>query len=374
MKSTVSRLTLTILFLALLFVPGIVWLIAGDKLAAPSLENRTLAEWPEFSWKKIDTLPAKYEDYFQDHLPFRSQLISNYARLLKEACDDCVVTTVGFGKESWFFYKNVNDGDPIANYRGEDLFTSEELRRIVVDLRRTRDNLKKQGIEFVLFIAPNKERVYPEYMPDRYGQPAEEYATRQLVDFLRAHTDLRVVYAYDEIMEAKEALGGLPLYFSSDTHWNALGSYVGARALLRELGIETPALAPENITQVQTGIKGDLSIMAHLYDFIRGDPQYSIRDDSRPAFSNTSDPLQMVNSATGVATGPRVFIRHDSFLAAMRDYLFPWFSETSTYFNHLYKDEQVDEFQPDVFIQVLVERNMRAQLTEGPLYTPPAAR
>ena len=112
--------------------------------------------------------------YYRDHLPFREQLIGLYARVNRALFDrDSSVTTVAFGKDGWFFHNNVNDGDPIATYRGEDTLTTDELRQIVSNLRRTRDNLKAQGIEFALFIAPNKERVYSEYMPDRYGAPAE---------------------------------------------------------------------------------------------------------------------------------------------------------------------------------------------------------
>ena len=369
MKSKASRITLIGLFLILLYVPGIVWLIAGNQLETPNLENRELAEWPAFSLKNIQKLPGKYEAYYLDHLPFRNQVIAGYALGLKTVFDDAVVTTVNFGKDDWFIYNNIKDGDPIASYRGEDLLSAAELRQIVMNLRKTQANLASQGIDFVLFIAPNKERVYSEYMPDRFGEPAEDYGVRQLVDFLRAHTDIRVVYAYDELMQFKAENPDLPLYFRSDTHWNGLGAYIGARALLRELGIDIPALEAQNIEQFGDGYRGDLSRLTHLYDFTAGEALYTVRDDNRPNHNSLSDD-GLTFHAQGDPQGKKVFFKNDSFLAGMQPYVFPWFSECYSYFNHQYTSAQVDEFQPDIFVQVLVERNVRSTLSTGPIYQP----
>ncbi len=373
MKSKAARVTLTVLFLAVLFVPGIVWLIAGDKLATPNRENRELAQWPEFRWADIEKLPGKLENYYRDHLPFRNQVISAYAQGLRTVFDDSVVTTVLFGKNDWFFYKNVNDGDPIGSYRGEDLFTPQELRQIVLNLRHTRDNLAKQGIEFVLFIAPNKERVYSEFLPDRYGAPAQDYAAKQLVDFLRTHSDIRVVYANDEIMQAKAEFPDLPLYFSSDTHWNGLGAYIGARALMRELGIDLPAMTRESILQSGAARTGDLSILAHLDTVIDGDRNYTVEGE-RPSYTSNADKSNMEYHCTGDPAGKKLYIKSDSFASPMFPYILPWFSETQLYFNERYQQTQVDDFQPDIFVQVCVERYVRKWLERGELYTLPQNR
>lgn len=61
-----------------------------------------------------------------------------------------------------------------------------------------------QGKEFVIFIAPNKERIYYEYMPAQYGLPADNYGALQIYNYLKSNTDLKVVYPYAEIMDAKQ--------------------------------------------------------------------------------------------------------------------------------------------------------------------------
>ena len=368
MKSKLSRVTLAALFLILLYVPGLAWLASGGRWAEPNLEKRELAELPAFSLSELDRYPGAFEKYYRDHLPFREQMIGLYARVNRALFDDCIVTTVLFGRDGWFFHNNVNDGDPIATYRGEDTLTTDELRQIVSNLRRTKNNLAARGIDFVLFIAPNKERVYSEYMPERYGAPAEKNGVTQLVDFLRAHTDIKVVCAYDALMEAKAEFPEYTLYYPSDTHWNGIGSYIGARLLMRELGIELPALDRANIRPQDTKCIGDLSVLSHLYTLGEGDPMYTVAVEGMADAEVENDPDLQWLHAQGDPGGRRIFLKHDSFAAGLLPYMIPWFSETTTCTNRLYDPAQVDEAQPDIFVQVCVERYVKQQLTKGPLY------
>ena len=374
MKNKASRIALIALFLLLLYAPGITWLFVGNQMRGPNLEKRQLAEWPAFSLAEIESLPGQIEKYYRDHLPFREQVIGLYARASKALFDDCVVTTVLFGRDGWYFYNNINDGDPVSSYRGEDLFTGAELREIVVNLRKTQASLAKQGMDFVLFIAPNKERVYAEYMPERYGAPAEDYAAKQLVEFLRAHSDIKVVYAYDALMEAKEALGGLPLYYKSDTHWNDIGAYVGSRALLQALDMEIPAPAPENIHQTETVCTGDLTVLSHLYTEGQGDPMYTVKAGGQPPSATELDPDLAWSHSTGDPAGKKLFIKNDSFTAGLLPYITPYFSRTETRKTEMYDMAQLDEMQPDIFVLECVERYLRRELTKGPLYILPEDR
>ena len=65
------------------------------------------------------------------------------------------------------FYSFVSDGDPVSCYMGTNLLTEDDLKAIADNCVSQRDFLAEQGKEFVIFIAPNKERIYSEYMPDK---------------------------------------------------------------------------------------------------------------------------------------------------------------------------------------------------------------
>ena len=69
MQKKVSKYALIFLFLALLYVPTLIGLVAGDRVKTANLENRRLAEWPVFSLENISLLPHSGE-----HQPFASQV------------------------------------------------------------------------------------------------------------------------------------------------------------------------------------------------------------------------------------------------------------------------------------------------------------
>lgn len=361
MKNRASKCALIALFLILLYVPTIVGVVAGDSVKSANLENRRLNALPEFSLKNIGDLPRGYEAYYADNQPFRDQLITFRALMSRALYDRDISNQVVFGKDDWLFYCNKADGAPIDSYRGEDLLSRQELRQIATSLMQTRDNLRKRGCDFVLFIAPNKERVYSEYMPDRFGPPAERYGVGQLVDFLRRSTDLKVVYPYEELMQAKQAFEDIPIYYSKDTHWNHVGGYIGARALMRALGVELPELRRDRIQPTGQNGPCDLPNLSHLTPVYTPDMTYTV----------TVPPEEIRAEETKDKV---LYFRHDSFGDYMDDYLLPCFSQSGTTLSTKRDDTQVDEARPDVYVMEVVERNLRGRKWYKPLYILPEDR
>ena len=52
----------------------------------------------------------------------------------------------------------------------------------------------------------------------------------------------------------------------------------------------------------------------------------------------------------------------------------PYFSESVVMYDFEYQHQAVDDLQPDVFVQVCLERMMWDQLLNGPLYVLPEDR
>ncbi len=141
------------------------------------------------------------------------------------------------GKDGWYFYDS--DGS-VQDFQGTRLFSDYELQKIRNNLKNAEQKLAAEGIEFVIMLTPNKETIYPEYMPDSYGTHAAYTRIDQLYDYLK--DDFRVVYPKDELLAAKAAYPQYYLYYKTDSHWNNLGAYVAARALGKELGYNYPDL------------------------------------------------------------------------------------------------------------------------------------
>ena len=60
MKQGYAKRALVALFLALIYVPTLVGLAAGDRFRSENLENRTLAELPALSLDAIPDLPGAF--------------------------------------------------------------------------------------------------------------------------------------------------------------------------------------------------------------------------------------------------------------------------------------------------------------------------
>ena len=219
-------------FLGLICFLWFFWIILEKFVDTTNYENREMSSQPRLTLDSYATYADDYESWFNDNIPFRNNLITLNTSIdffiFNKSTNDSVIK----GSDDWLFYANTSDGDPISCYQGTNLFSDEELQNIAQNCINQRNFLEKQGKEFVIFIAPNKERVYSEYMPDKYGKPAENYRALQVYDYLKENTDIRIVYPYTELMGAKAL--GRNIYYKTDTHWNEIGGYVGAAALDRK--------------------------------------------------------------------------------------------------------------------------------------------
>lgn len=267
------------IFLILICLPYPVWAAVSSLLDQTNYEKRELAEVPDLKTTALSDYTEGLELYINDRLPFRNELLTGYSTLdLALFRSTTADRRVVLGKEDWLFYHEEEAEDPIRQYLGQGVPDEEMLEQIAENLTRIRDGLAAEGKEFIIFIAPNKERIYSEYMPAYYGAPAEEYPVSRIVSYLQAHTDLTVVYPYEEIMQAKAAFAGrYPLYYKTDTHWNAIGAYVGTRELLRSMGVDLPGLdSPEIAIGEKKAVPGDLSDLLHIGTGIEPGPAYTL--------------------------------------------------------------------------------------------------
>lgn len=353
-----GRITLLIAFVLIICLSNFIWFFTKKYADSSNNENRKLAAKPSLSVDSYETFPKDYTAYFNDHLQFRNDLVTLNTEIDYFVYNKSTIEKVIVGGNNWLFYARVDDGDPISCYHGTNLFNDEELQALTANCIRQRDFLAEQGKEFVIFIAPNKERMYSEYMPYYYGQPAPNYRALQVYQYLKANTDLRVIYPYDELMQAKND-AGVNIYFKTDTHWNNIGAYVGARSLCKELGIEMPSLTSEEITIVKGNhISGDLAQMLNLKKQLEfADYRYSIvgydTHNMETIKSNNSEAY--IYHATD-ADPRKIYIIRDSFSSAMAPYIGSQF--TDSYLRHInsYSYENLVEQNPDIVVYETVER------------------
>lgn len=348
-------------FVLMIGSPYLLMLLFSGHIDRESSEKRKLAEFPSFSLQTVSEYPDEMEAYVNDHLPFRSQLVE-WNSALKYYLFHISEGKAISGKDGWLFYSDASDGNPIAAYKGRNLLTAEELQKIRGNLTVTQENLQKKGIEFVLYIVPDKERVYSEYMPDYLGEPAENYPVLQLVNDLREHTDLAVVYPYEEIMDDKERLGSETLlYHKTDTHWNGLGAYAGTLPLLRQLGINLPAVQDPQISITRS--EDSLGDLAQVLNLTSLNPGYTFQVSGYTENSFSRDKYDFSTEYRYHAedADPRkLFVVRDSFGTNMADILGSQFAATVMVHTRAFQNDMIDKEAPDIVVLELVERRVRA--------------
>ena len=89
------------------------------------------------------------------------------------------------GQSGWLYLA----GDAaVSSYRVTRPFTTgqlEDYRRI---LEARRDWLAERGIRYLLVIPPNKDTIYPEFMPPAYTKVNSRSRLDQLVDHMRSRS------------------------------------------------------------------------------------------------------------------------------------------------------------------------------------------
>lgn len=187
----------------------------------------------------------------------------------KQSSSDKVV----IGNHGWLFYKG--DTNPVEQSMGYwNLFTDEQLKTIADNLMSSKKVLENMGIEFILYIAPNKETIYKKEIPDYYELKSKTTCTDQLIKYLKENTDIRIVYPKAELLQAKSEEPDRLLYHKLDTHWNYAGAYIGAISLAKELGLNMPLINDINLEPFYNST-GDLTGMLNI-SIKNGDLDYNI--------------------------------------------------------------------------------------------------
>jgi len=358
MKRKASSVLLAAVFLIVLFSPHMMWPLLSTQMGE-NIEKRTLAEKPVFSLQKIEAYPKAYEAYYNDHLPFRDALIKLYNSMLVHVFHTSSSKDVILGKDGWLFYKSKIDGTSLECYDGSMLFTDEELEYIAANLTDAKRQLAERGTEFIVYIAPSKERIYSEYMPDYLGEPAQICMLDQVISYLRSHTDVKVICPLEEIMNYKQEHPQQYLYYQTDTHWNDLGAYIGAKVLLRELGIEIPALDQLETVSLPAGWC-DLTSLLNVWNMEEhGAATVIYGEDLREPESVPYEYNGRIEFENQGVSQKRFFMHQDSFGAMMAPYIKPHFSHSLMINNIDYDPEQMWADDPDVYVLEVTERYVR---------------
>jgi len=325
-------------------------------------ENRPLARLPKlFESDGLNlSFPSEFDDYYEDHFGFREEMVTVFHGGTMALVGDTLNQKVIVGKENMLFYAETLD-----DYLGRELLSDDEIERIAVTLRIQQDYVRSMGADFAFAVAPNKNTIYPEYMPDYLKPSGAEGNRERLMEALARH-GVNTIDLADELIAHKE--DGL-LYHYQDTHWNERGAQIGYRAIMQvaagDAEYETyDGLVPETVSDYG----GDLHYFV-LPTIVGNLP----RPDYGLTFDYTQDAVRPGRTTTIGTTSERnerkLLLYRDSFGDAILPYLSANLGRVLYDAEFPYNYASFESEQPDAVVIELVERNLGNLLTKAPAMT-----
>ena len=304
---------------------------------------------------KADVSINKFENNFLGH----NTLIKAF-NTLRMRLRDRVFPNVIVGEDGWLFYtadKTINE------YQGTNPYTADELRDIGNEWDALAVQLQEKGIMLAVVIAPDKNTIYPEYMPTQIKRIGTISRLDQFVDYMHTSGKALIIDLRPDLFAASE---NEQVYYKTDTHWNPLAEYIAYSKIISELSQRYPELEPHPFSDYEVfnggpvifGIPRILGMPNIREDFLAIQPKFETGTISREVL--LSDRTNVRLSWNQEQNLPSILIYHDSFFVRVVPLLEPHFRQTTSIPNSsvpgIWSIKWVDQVNPDIVIIECVER------------------
>lgn len=343
-------------FLLALCLPFPLYALFYPILDTENYENRFLTAWSDVAEASFTAKPGVFEEFLNDHAAFRNQFMTLNAAVNYRVFGVVESSDVLLGKDEWLFYKNVSDSRSLDDYQGLNLYSDDELAQIAANLEALQSALAPRGMRFAVVIAPNKEGVYSEYMPDSVPAAAGETKAEALVRYLAESTDVTVVYPKQTLIDGKSAA---PTYYKQDTHWNAYGAFLASRELAGALGWDASLFEGCAPAATDDEPVRDLANISAVYRVLAPDLAYEMEGFAAGISCETweSDIQKTEFTSSSDSGGESLLMLRDSFGEAMLPYLAAASGESRVVHINAFSQEEFSGTDADVFVFEIAERS-----------------
>ena len=261
--------------------------------------------------------------------------------------------------------------DTIPDFTGSGFLTDTVYNRAKKTLIERNNWARSHGKKLYFVIAPNKNTVYPDYMPEGYTMALQSAGITAI--------DLRgaMAAAVQEVPERN-------LYYKYDTHWNNHAGYFAYRAAMDMIKVDFPNVVIHDKSEYQinyceTYMK-DLAYYLGYYSRLKdygpvytlksgrtarlinytpkaGWGQFTFAYEAQDGYSDRLYYFQYKNDYNQNA--PNAYIMRDSYSIAMVPFLKDSFHKSTYNWTFDFSESDILNSDADVIIVIVAERNLR---------------
>ena len=207
-------------------------------------------------------------DWYDGRFAFRPEIIAVnsalYEKLFSESSSDEIIV----GSDDWLYYSATLD-----DFQHRNPISERMLFNIAHNVALMQEYAEGQGVKFLFTIAPNKNSLYPDKMPDRYRIAVEDKSdVERLVPWLKEE-EVNYLDLFGLFEESDDVL-----YYKRDSHWTEDGAILVYQKLLEKIGRDGISF-PETPASY-TGVNGDLDKMLYPTGGISEDKKVYLSDAS----------------------------------------------------------------------------------------------
>ncbi len=216
--------------------------------------NRSLKEFPEImddTGRLNRNILRDITEWYDDRFAYRPEIIAANSALEESIFHQSSSDEIVAGKDDWLYYSATLD-----DFQHRNAVSDRMLFNIAHNVALIQEYAKTHGVSFAFTIAPNKNSLYPSYMPDRYRHTVDDMSdAERLIPYLKTE-GVNYIDLFKTFRDRDEVL-----YYKRDSHWTEDGAILAYRSLLSAVGADPVALPGEPYGY--ESLSGDLNKMLY---------------------------------------------------------------------------------------------------------------
>ena len=227
----------TLIIISLILILTVLFIVIPDRDIS-QMENRTLAQLPDFTLSSYfdGTFRTQFEKYIADQFPFRDEFLKAYKKL-----------TVKKSSIPGTEFKQIIEGEDGYNYY---IYDENQILKVYASKKKSEDALawadkinevaslcEEQDITFMLNFVPSKSESLNDMLPE--GADNKDTVLTEII-YDNIAENVKIIDTMDEF-EKIPLTDKAEMYYHTDHHWNAQGSYQGLEIMcqyLRKFGFD----------------------------------------------------------------------------------------------------------------------------------------